>query len=189
MSRDYSTVDAVFEKNKLFSEFCEATAQEVAEAYLDHQEDDETGTWLDFTDAFDTLYDESFEGMLCCEAEDYINSYGIFPALEAYQKEFGDYPLHPHSLLILIARERVFDRAYHLVEKAQEEEEDEEEEEKNPCPDCQYCKQPKTWDNTRYIKSHTFTNKDACVSCYEASDDGYEWGMMSNEAQKEDEDE
>lgn len=44
-----------------------------------------------------------------------------------------------------------------------------------PCPNCEYCEQPKTWETTRYIKSKTFLNKDACISCYEKSDDGYEW--------------
>lgn len=44
-----------------------------------------------------------------------------------------------------------------------------------PCPDCEYCGQPKTWDTTRYIKGMTFMNKDACISCYKESNDGYEW--------------
>ena len=59
------------------------------------------------------------------------------------------------------------------IEEEYEDEEDEGDE-LFPCPDCEYCKQPKTWKTTRYIKSTTFMNKDACVSCYEASDEGYE---------------
>jgi hypothetical protein len=37
-----------------------------------------------------------------------------------------------------------------------------------PCPDCEFCKKPKTWEQTKYIKGATFMNKDACLECYEA---------------------
>jgi len=37
-----------------------------------------------------------------------------------------------------------------------------------PCPDCEFCKKPKTWEQTKYIKNATFMNKDACLECYEA---------------------
>ena len=39
---------------------------------------------------------------------------------------------------------------------------------KFPCPDCEFCKKPKTWEQTKYIKGATFMNKDACLECYEA---------------------
>ena len=38
-----------------------------------------------------------------------------------------------------------------------------------PCPDCEFCKKPKTWEQTKYIKGITFMNKDACLECYEKS--------------------
>lgn len=38
--------------------------------------------------------------------------------------------------------------------------------EKYPCPDCEFCKKPKTWEQTKYVKCKTFMNKDACLECY-----------------------
>jgi hypothetical protein len=39
-----------------------------------------------------------------------------------------------------------------------------------PCPDCEFCKKPKTWEQTKYIKGATFMNKDACLECYKADE-------------------
>jgi len=48
-----------------------------------------------------------------------------------------------------------------------------------PCPNCEFCKAPKTWDTTRYIKARdTFMNKDACEACFVKSDNGYEAGYF-----------
>jgi hypothetical protein len=54
-----------------------------------------------------------------------------------------------------------------------------------PCPNCEFCAAHKTWDTTRYIKAKdAFMNKDACVECFEKSDNGYEAGYFTtaNEA-------
>jgi len=42
---------------------------------------------------------------------------------------------------------------------------------KFPCPDCEFCKNPKNWEQTKYIKSITFMNKDVCLECYEKEDE------------------
>lgn len=47
-----------------------------------------------------------------------------------------------------------------------------------PCPNCFYCGNAKTWETTKYLKSFTFMNRDACMWCYNASDDGHEWEYM-----------
>jgi hypothetical protein len=50
-----------------------------------------------------------------------------------------------------------------------------------PCPDCEYCLSKKTWETTKYIKGNTFMNKDACLDCYNKSNDGFEWGYFGEE--------
>jgi hypothetical protein len=47
-----------------------------------------------------------------------------------------------------------------------------------PCPKCEYCNKDKTWETTRYIKGYTFLNKDACIECFNKSDNGYEKGYF-----------
>ncbi len=54
-----------------------------------------------------------------------------------------------------------------------------------PCPNCEYCSAPKTWETTKYIKGLTFMNKDACLDCFALSDDGYEWGYFVGSFPKE----
>ena len=52
-----------------------------------------------------------------------------------------------------------------------EEEEKEKEDKVFPCPDCEFCKKPKTWEQTKYIKGITFMNKDACLECYKKEEE------------------
>ena len=49
-----------------------------------------------------------------------------------------------------------------------------------PCPDCEFCKKPKTWEETKYVKCQTFMNKDACPECHknkqeEADEEDRKW--------------
>jgi hypothetical protein len=112
MSRDYSTVDAYFAKQNLFYEWCNDIAQSI---YDEFQEDNTNKTAEEF---FCNEYDYVFTSIMEVEAEDYINSYGIFRALKEYRDEYGCEPTNAMMLLEAVAREKIDGRFDGLCEEA-----------------------------------------------------------------------
>ena len=98
MTADYSTIDAVLKKSDLFWNMCEDLASSIYVEYDQQQVNDDV---LD--QFFDTQYDDSISDTKWIEAEDYINSYGIFKAMESYLHDYGNHPTTPLQLLYHIA--------------------------------------------------------------------------------------
>jgi len=119
MSRDYSTVDAYLAKKNLFYDWCNEVAQSI---YDEFQETDTNKTAEEF---FCNEYDNVFTSIMEVEAEDYINSYGIFRALEQYRDEYGCEPTNAMVLLECVAREKIDQRFDGLCEEASRKETDE----------------------------------------------------------------
>ena len=112
MARDYSTVDAYFAKKNLFYEWCNDVAQSI---YDEFQEDDTNKTAKEF---FRNEYECVFTSIMEVEAEDYINSYGIFRALQQYRDEYGCEPTNAMVLLECVARKKIDGRFDGLCEEA-----------------------------------------------------------------------
>ena len=116
MSRDYSTIDAYYAKKNLFYSWCNDVAQSI---YDEFQEDD---TDLDAEEFFRNEYECVFTSIREVEAEDYINSYGIFRALEKYRDEYGCEPTNAMVLLECVAREKIDKRFDGLCHEARRKE-------------------------------------------------------------------
>jgi hypothetical protein len=160
--QDYSTLPPLLAKREKFYKACDNLAQSIVDEFED---DDKTLEKDELREHVNDMIDQDIGGSHDAYMEDLLNWYGITNAIINYTDNCGSVNDIPAKflvawLLIEAMKEPVLERVQGLLIS---------------CPDCHYCKQPKTSDNTRYIKSTTFLNKDACVSCYEASDDGYEW--------------
>jgi len=119
MSRDYSTVDAYLAKKNLFYDWCNEVALSI---YDEFQQTDDNKTAEEF---FHNECDYVFTSLKEVEAEDYLNSYGFFRALEQYRDEYGCEPDNAMVLLDCVAREKIDQRFDGLCEEASRKETDE----------------------------------------------------------------
>jgi hypothetical protein len=112
MSRDYSTIDACLAKKNLFYDWCNDVAQSI---YDEFQESD---TDVDAEEFFRNEYECVMTSIMEVEAEDYLNSYGFFRALEQYRGEYGCEPTNAMMLLEAVAREKIDGRFHGLCREA-----------------------------------------------------------------------
>jgi hypothetical protein len=115
MSADYTKIDNYMKRSNLFYDACNNIAESIMA--------DEDSTYD--MDRLDNDYPNNIEFM-DAEYEDYINSYGIFKALEKWNDEHDGMPKSAFVLFDCIAWDVVVARVEAIIVNRKEEEEEEE---------------------------------------------------------------